>query len=123
MNQGRAEPSLAFLIERSAELKRDVAALLEVGRVTPLPDLLGKRRVQPIAASVRMRRRSSSPRAPVDTEDHRTMTSRVIDCMLGRSAKGWPTGQRAISARVISRTEDSQARMRSPWNAGRISLR
>ena len=35
----------ALVVAGEQQLGQDVAALLEVGRVTPLPDLLGKRRV------------------------------------------------------------------------------
>ena len=51
------------------------------------------------------------------------ITSSVIACMLGISAKASSTGQRAISRSVASAINLPYAAMRSPWNGGSSSLR
>ena len=53
----------------------------------------------------------------------RRITSSVTRCIRGWIANGSPSGQPVTSRSTTSRTIDSYARMRAPWNGGSITLR
>jgi hypothetical protein len=105
----RASMSAAISCRRSSGLRR--------------PNRTATCSSREIVAVRRSRSRSWSGPRSLTPKTARRITDNVIACMLGWTAKVWPSGQPSSSRSVASSTTGSYARIRSPWNGGSITRR